>query len=166
MSEYTPEQWTDFFVASAGASAALAGLVIVAVSVNVARIIEFPNLPPRAAATIGSLILILVCAVAGLIPQSAHALGVELLAFGVAGWVFIAWCAWHSFDHSRRGGRPWHESAIEISLGQLETIPFVVCGITLLAGAGGGLYWLAAGFVAVFVFSLANTWVLLIEILR
>jgi hypothetical protein len=32
--------WTDFFVAAAGASAALAGLVIVAISVNINSILE------------------------------------------------------------------------------------------------------------------------------
>jgi hypothetical protein len=45
---YEPEQWTELFVASAGASAALAGLVFVAVSINVERILQFPGLPERA----------------------------------------------------------------------------------------------------------------------
>ena len=44
--------WTTFFVAASGASAALAGLVFVALSVNISHIIKAPHLPPRAAATI------------------------------------------------------------------------------------------------------------------
>jgi len=38
---YAPEEWKDLFVAMAGASAALAGLLFVAVSINVDRIIHF-----------------------------------------------------------------------------------------------------------------------------
>ena len=36
---YDPSEWSELFVATAGASAALAGLVFVAVSINIERII-------------------------------------------------------------------------------------------------------------------------------
>jgi hypothetical protein len=53
-------QWTDLFVAVAGASAALAGLVTVAISANIREVLRFNNwLPSRAAATTGVLVLIL-----------------------------------------------------------------------------------------------------------
>jgi hypothetical protein len=38
---YDPTEWSDLFVANAGASAALAGLVFVAVSINIERILKF-----------------------------------------------------------------------------------------------------------------------------
>lgn len=41
--------WANFFVAEVGASAALSGLVIVAISINLQRILSFPQLPGRAA---------------------------------------------------------------------------------------------------------------------
>jgi hypothetical protein len=47
-------QWSDFFVATAGASAALADLVIVAISVNIKPILTSAALPKRAAATMGT----------------------------------------------------------------------------------------------------------------
>ncbi|HEY6636935.1 MAG TPA: hypothetical protein VIZ61_04550 [Solirubrobacterales bacterium] len=49
---YDPSEWTDLFVASAGASAALAGLVFVAVPINIDRILRFPGLPERALETV------------------------------------------------------------------------------------------------------------------
>lgn len=41
MIAYDPSEWSDLSVASAGASAALAGLVFVAVSINSERILQF-----------------------------------------------------------------------------------------------------------------------------
>ena len=60
--------WKDFFVTAAGASATLVGLVIVAISVNLQRIIEQPQLPSRGGATVAALVLILITSMAELIP--------------------------------------------------------------------------------------------------
>ena len=48
------EGWHDFFVATVGAAAALAGLIIVAISVNIKDIIAFPSMISRAGATVAS----------------------------------------------------------------------------------------------------------------
>jgi hypothetical protein len=61
-------EWKDFFVTAAGASATLVGLVIVAISVNLQRIIEQPQLPSRGGATVAALVLILITSMAELIP--------------------------------------------------------------------------------------------------
>jgi modulator of FtsH protease len=42
----------------------------------------------------------------------------------------------------------------------------VVGAISLIAGAGGGLYWVLGGIVGALVGTVLNAWVLLIEILR
>jgi hypothetical protein len=80
--------WTNFFLAAASASAALAGLVIVAVSVNITRILQLPQLPTRAAATVVNLILILVSSMATLVPQPARVMGFEIAIFGLLSWLF------------------------------------------------------------------------------
>ena len=46
------------------------------------------------------------------------------------------------------------------------TVPFIVGAISLIAGAGGGLYWILAGIIGAVCSSAVNAWVLPIEILR
>jgi modulator of FtsH protease len=45
-------------------------------------------------------------------------------------------------------------------------VPYVIAGISLIAGAGGGLWWLLAGIIGALVGAVINAWVLLVEILR
>jgi hypothetical protein len=48
----------------------------------------------------------------------------------------------------------------------LPSIAFVVGGVSRIAGEGGGLYWVFAGILLVFVSASINAWVLLVGILR
>jgi hypothetical protein len=48
----------------------------------------------------------------------------------------------------------------------MATLPLVVCGVSMLLRAGGGLYWLAAGALLSFTSAILNFWVLLVEIQR
>jgi len=158
--------WSNFFIAAAGASAALAGLVIVAVSVNINSILKYSHLPARAAAAIGSLILILVASMAALVPQPVPALGVEILVFAASCWLLEFQSLRKSVAASKQHQRPRSESLSEILTAQVQVLPFLVGAILLVVGRLGGMYWIAAGTIAIFVFSTLNAWVLLVEILR
>ena len=74
---YDAEVWHELFVATAGAAAALAGLVFVAVSINIARILALVGVPERGLQTVLLLLGTVVVSVFGLAPQSATALGIR-----------------------------------------------------------------------------------------
>ena len=164
MAAYDPELWSDFFVASAGASAALAGLVFVAVSINVERILQYEGLPERALQTVLLLVSVLVASIIGLIPgQSATAAGIELLAVAL---VFggVIWS--RGAGDTDPAAAPGALSRSRLFVIAVGTLPFVVGGAAVMLEAGGGLYWIAAGIVFATCGAVANAWVLLIEILR
>ena len=87
---YAAEHWADFGVATTGAAAALAGLLFVAISINIERILQFPGLPHRAAQTLILFALPLVTALLLIVPgQPRAALGGELLVIGLATGTFM-----------------------------------------------------------------------------
>jgi hypothetical protein len=75
MTAYQPADWHDLFVASAGAAAALTGLIFVAVSINLAQILADSRLPTRAAET---LVVLLPPSEACHTPPSARPLGAAM----------------------------------------------------------------------------------------
>jgi hypothetical protein len=162
---YDPSEWSDLFVAAAGASAALAGLLFVAVSINLDRIIGEAGLPDRALETVLLLVLVLLASIVGLIPgQSTGALGIELLFVSLT----IALVIGRMPTVGRASGfdppRSWVWTRWGLRLA--GTVPFVLGGASLLLEAGGGLYWVVAGVVFATVGAISNAWVLLVEILR
>ena len=59
MRSYDPDVWQSFFVAVISAAAALTGLLFVAVSINLDKILKGRSyLPARAAETLASLLLV------------------------------------------------------------------------------------------------------------
>jgi hypothetical protein len=164
MTAYDASEWTDFFVAGAGASAALTGLVFVAVSINVDRILRLQGLPDRALATVLLLLSVVLVSLIGLIPgQSRTGLAGELLGVGL---VFsVITLALTRRSTAGRGGHRLNTVFLWLLVG-LGTVPVVLGAVSLFAEAGGGLYWVAAGIVLATTGAVANAWVLLVEILR
>jgi modulator of FtsH protease len=162
---YDPSEWSDFFVAAAGASAALLGLLFVAVSINLERILKYPGLPGRALEALMQLTCVLLASLAGLVPGQSHvALGLELLLIVAVISTIILRQPILVADATGREPTSWKVTRWTVRLAGLVAI--AIAGLTLLAESGGGLYWLAAGIALATVAAIAGAWVLLVEILR
>ena len=163
MSAFDPNAWHDFFVGSIGASAALTGLLFVAISINLEAILKYPNLPGRAAGSLGVLVCALVVSACGLAPgQSQTALGIEI---AIAGSIVAFQAVWVT----ARKRDPTDQMAWKVERMVTLILPglaFLGGGLSLIAGGGGGLYWVLAATVLAFVVSAINAWVLLVEVLR
>lgn len=165
MTAYDPSEWSDLFVASAGASAALLGLLFVAVSINLERILKYQGLPGRALEALMQLTCVLIVSLAGLVPGQSHvALGFELLLVTAVIAAIILRQPIIVADETGREPVSWKVSRWTVRLAGL--VPIGVAGISLVVEAGGGLYWLAAGIVLAIAAAIAGAWVLLVEILR
>jgi modulator of FtsH protease len=155
--------WENFFVAEVGAAAALTGLLFVAVSINLARILAIAHLPNRAGETLVVFGGALAVATFGVVPdQSYVALGCEVGGVGLVVWAVTVRTQWLAFQHV--DARKW--LAMRVIGTQASTLPFVVAGALLFAGNADGLYWVVAGVLLSFASGIQNAWVLLVEILR
>jgi hypothetical protein len=160
---YVPAEWHEFFVAAVGASAALLGLLFVTISINLKHILKYRHLPGKAAGTLGTLLSVLVVCSFGLAPgQSNRTFGVEILATGA---VVAIQAIWVSVG-KRTQGDPLSWTIGNLPFLLFPGLAFVGGGSSLVAGSGGGLYWVLAGTVLTFVAASVNAWVLLVEILR
>src|SRR5579871_2207716 len=99
--------WESFFVAEVGAAAALGGLLFVAISLNLARILSVGGLPDRALQALLLLLAVLIVASLMLFPdQPTTAIGLEILGVSAATFglgTLLALRARHAADVAYRG---------------------------------------------------------------
>ena len=163
MAAYDQLQWHAFFAGSVGASAALTGLLFVAISLNLAQILKYPRLPGRAAGTLGILLGALAVGSFGLAPgQSARVFGIEV---AVTGATVAAQGIWVS-AHKNVPGEPLAWTLEPLIFMPMPSLSFLAGGLSLIWGGGGGLYWILGATILSFIVASVNSWVLLVEILR
>jgi hypothetical protein len=160
----TIPDWSTFLVAETGAAAALAGLLFVAISINLAKILEYPGVASRAAEGLVLLMGVVVIGTFGLAPnQSAKVLGSEILVVGILMWITTIRLQTSQLVHRKH---PWWWLASRVAMAQCATVSFCITGISLIFGHPAGMYWLIPACVFSFVATTISAWVLLIEILR
>ena len=160
-----PARWTSFAVALAGVAAVLAGLVFVALSVNLERILQVPGLPGRAGETVIVLIGAVVQCGLLLIPGlNRLALGASLLVVGVLEWAIVTAVSVTGARQQTAEPRSWNVARVVYV--QIATIPVAVAGLLVLINASGALYWLAGAVLWAVVAGSGNAWVLIVEVAR
>jgi hypothetical protein len=165
MNEIATGNWANFFVAEVGASAALTGLVVVAVSINLSRILAFPHLPGRAAEALFMLGGVLVLTSAALVPHQPMAFfGIETLAVGLV--MFSAPLVIQMRWRKAGADIPKLRRSIRVISSAAPGLFIAVAGLSLTLDWSAGLDLIAAGVILSLVAGVLTTWVLLVEILR
>jgi len=157
--------WSDFLVAAAGATSALGGLVFVALSINLTRILELPGVSGRAGETLLILGTGLIASLVALVPGIGPSrLGVAFIVLWVPTWGAPTLIQIRAFRQHRY--HRLHLAVWRFLLYQFATTPLLLAGLSLNGYFAGGLLWFAAAVVLILIVALFGAWVLLVEILR
>jgi len=157
--------WDSFFMAEVGASAALAGLIFVSITINLQRIAANPSVTARAFQALLLLIGTFIWAALLLVPgQSPAEQGAELLAVTVALWAVLdvfELSAWRRATALYRGFLTGHSIQI-----QIPYVFAVIGSVALLLSSSSALYWFVPATLATFLIAILEAWVLSVEILK
>lgn len=157
--------WQTYLAVQAGAAATLTGLVFVAVSINLTRILSVPGLPGRAFDALLQLLQVFFIASFALVPrQSAELLATEILAIALLSLIGQMVSQSRYARLRRDHPRSWLVTRIVLSLA--ATLPLCACGLMLLLGSTAWTGALLVGAVLSFIAAVMGAWVLLIEIMR
>jgi xanthine/uracil permease len=154
--------WTDFAVVVGAATAALLGLLFVAVSIRVETIAKSPELRNRSAQTLSLLLTGLLAAVLLAVPdQRKWALGIEYLVLAIV-------VAGVALTLDRRAGSR-SVSTVGRSLDAINpTIVtcslLVIAAVILILDHEDGLYFLVPALIAVLVGGVVNAWLILVRL--
>jgi hypothetical protein len=159
--EYMPSAWGSFGEALAAVAGALTGLLFVALSVKGSALSGSRTLRSRAAETLVLFMTSVMISVILVAPQPATAVGSELLALAV-----LAGAALLILDR-RAGQSPEPGVARFIERYSPNTITAIlvgIAGVTLIAGVGGGLYWLIPAAAASLIGGVVSAWLFLVRL--
>ena len=169
MTAYDLEPWTEFFLGTAGAVAALSGLIFVGVSVNLPKILAAEKseggsfLTGRAIEALVALLSILGISIFGLTPELGDtAFGIVLLVAAV--FCVIAPIRLVTVVIGTKHRPAGFVSRLAFAAALVGIL--IAGGVSMLVGAGGGLYWLPFAVVVAVTVAAVNAWILLVEVMR
>ncbi len=158
-------EWHDFYVAAAGAAAALAGLIFVALSINLNKIIADKGLPYKAIVSLSLLLSILIVSFIALVPnQASQLLGWEITTLGIIVWLIAIRVDLGNFKVSPKE-YTWQQ-VFNLVFDQVSILPYIIGGIRIILIGEAGLYWIVPAVIFSFIKATINAWILLVEINR
>ncbi|MGD0830225.1 MAG: hypothetical protein ABR907_04730 [Terracidiphilus sp.] len=156
------DQWHDFFVMVGGGAAALAGLVFIAMSINLSIITRDATHKNRAIATLtGFTAVFMICAFALIGNQSYQWIGAEWLVVTLVPTITYI----RVYVQATKKGR----SSVGLSIGRfiLGTscyIAQIAGSVLLISGYIAGLYMASAALVLSFAFFISAAWLLIVGV--
>jgi hypothetical protein len=159
---YRPEQWHDFFIMVGGGAAALAGLVFVAMSLNLEGIVNDATHKYRAIGTLsGFTAAFLICSLALMGGQNYQTVGIE--------WLIVSAIAAVIHVNGYRRATKIGKSSVGLQLNRLLFgtglyIAEILGALMLTLGYVAGLYVAAVSLVGLLAFMISGAWLLLMSV--
>ena len=165
MDAYSTANWAPVFSAIASASAALTGLLFVALSINLSQVLKVQGLIARAVEVLILLTSSLLVSTLNLMPgQAPQTVAIEILSVATLVAATLAYI--HVRAPRRVLGVTRSNFAMRVMGAHSGPMFLIVGALSLLAQNGGGLYWVVPALLAAMVAAIAGAWVLLVEIQR
>ena len=157
--------WNDFYIAVAGASAALTGLIFIGISISLTKILTFPTLPRRAFMSVILLLSILIVSILFLVPREGLNLaGYEILLLGIVIWIIVIRMDFKNYQETESDYK--RRYLFNIILDQFAILPYIIGGVVILSIGEIGLFWIVPAIIFSFIKSISDAWVLLVEVNR
>lgn len=157
--------WSNLFLATAGASATLAGLMFVGLSINLDKLVKMPGVILRAAASLALLTSMLGLSILLLIPdQTVRNAGIEVLGVAIASACIVGILSLRSIrnTHSQYRGNAVALTGLRL----FALAPLAVSGVLMIADHANGTDLLVPAMLMTFIVTIVDAWVILVEIAR
>lgn len=161
---YSPEQWGNFFVLVGTGSAALTGLVFVAISVNLRDVLRDATHTYRAINMLTGFTAVFILSSFALMGRQTHqTLGVEWLIVSLLAGLINTRGYIQGFSVA---GSRYALSRFRVAGGSACYLAQVIGSAMLFVGADWGIYMAATGLIVNFYFLVSGSWLLIVGTLN
>lgn len=160
----TVQSWDNFYLVAGAAAASLVGLLFVSLSLHLRALLARPDVRALARVTLANFALVLLVALVVVIPQDAHAAGLELQGVGAISALIIGGSLVAAI---RRRTRTMRRLVLlmRLAFAVVSYAATVTAGVLLTTDSYRAAFaFLAAATLILLVTSLRNTWDLIVSV--